>query len=74
MHSLTFGIIPLHVLQPHRIVNVDLANPGSPDTWSDVVPQHHKDLLQWAVALKVRAKVPTPEAMSMRLPHDHHDR
>jgi hypothetical protein len=37
---------------------VDLAHPGTPDTWADVVPQHDKDLLQWAAALKVPAKPP----------------
>ena len=37
---------------------MDLANPGTPDTWADVVPQHDKDLLQWAAALKVPAKPP----------------
>jgi hypothetical protein len=39
-----------------RVVEVDLMNPGSPDTWQDVVPQHDKDLLQWAAALKVLAQ------------------
>ena len=37
---------------------MDLANPGTPETWADVVPQHDKDLLQWAAALKVPAKSP----------------
>lgn len=37
---------------------MDLAKPGTPDTWADVVPQHDKDLLQWAAALKVPEKSP----------------
>lgn len=36
-----------------RIVRVELSDPGPPSTWQDVVPQHRKDLLRWASALKV---------------------
>jgi hypothetical protein len=36
---------------------VDLASPGAPATWRDVIPQHAKDLLQSAVALKGDALV-----------------
>ena len=46
---------------------MDLANPGTPDTWADVVPQHDKDLLQWAAALKVPAKSPFTKLFSFRV-------
>jgi prolyl oligopeptidase len=36
----------------YRVVQTDLTAPGEPETWRDVIPQHHKDLLQWASALK----------------------
>lgn len=35
-----------------RVVRADLAQPGAPSSWADVIPQHDKDLLQSALALK----------------------
>lgn len=35
-----------------RVVRADLAKGGAPSTWPDIIPQHHKDLLQSAVALE----------------------
>ena len=40
-----------------RIVKVDLSNPGPHSEWQDVVPQHDKDLLEWACALKVSSQL-----------------
>lgn len=34
-----------------RVVRTDITQPGPPQ-WQDVIPQHPKDLLQWAVLLK----------------------
>ncbi len=31
---------------------MQLSNPGPPSSWADIIPQHPKDLLQSAVALK----------------------
>jgi hypothetical protein len=39
------------------VVTVDLESPGAPSTWRDIIPQHPKDLLQSAVALKGDALV-----------------
>ncbi len=36
-----------------RLVRTDVSAPGKSHTWPDVIPQHEKDLLQWASALKV---------------------
>lgn len=36
----------------YRVVKVDLASPGPPASWPDLVPQHEKDVLQSASALK----------------------
>lgn len=36
----------------YRVVRAQLPQPGPPSEWPDVVPQHAKDLLQSAVALK----------------------
>lgn len=33
-------------------MKVDIANPGDPSTWPDLVPQHEKDVLKSAAALK----------------------
>eukprot|EP00879_Flechtneria_rotunda_P018448 GHRR01019352.1.p1 GENE.GHRR01019352.1~~GHRR01019352.1.p1 ORF type:complete len:520 (+),score=168.42 GHRR01019352.1:95-1654(+) len=41
----------------YRVVRVNLNTPGAPSTWSDIVPQHPKDLLQSAVALQGDALV-----------------
>ena len=35
---------------------MDLSNPGPHSEWQDVVPQHDKDLLEWACALKVSSQ------------------
>ncbi len=39
----------------NRLVRVDLASASTPDTWQDIIPEHERDLLQWAAALKVNA-------------------
>jgi hypothetical protein len=39
------------------VVRVDLSAPGPPSSWPDIIPQHPKDLLQSAVALKGDALV-----------------
>jgi len=36
----------------YRVVRVDVAKPGPVDTWADLVPQHERDVLKSAVALK----------------------
>lgn len=36
----------------HSVVKAQLPSPGAPTSWPDVIPQHPKDLLQGAVALK----------------------
>ena len=38
-----------------RLVKVDLATAGSPESWDDLIPQHETDLLQWASAHDVSA-------------------
>ena len=43
-------------MSTYRIVKVDLSNPGPHSEWRDVVPQHDKDLLEWACALKVSSQ------------------
>ena len=35
-----------------RVVSTSIAEPSAPVTWTDIIPQHSKDLLQSAVALK----------------------
>jgi hypothetical protein len=35
-----------------RVVRAELGKAGSPSSWPDVIPQHAKDLLQSALALK----------------------
>ncbi|BDA42115.1 Prolyl endopeptidase [Coccomyxa sp. Obi] len=36
----------------YRLVRTDIAAPGHPKTWPDVIQEHERDLLQWASALK----------------------
>ena len=36
-----------------RLVKVDLEEPGAPESWDDLIPQHDTDLLQWASAHEV---------------------
>uniref|UniRef100_A0A7R9W150 Prolyl endopeptidase n=1 Tax=Chlamydomonas euryale TaxID=1486919 RepID=A0A7R9W150_9CHLO len=36
----------------YKVVKVDVSNPGKPSSWPDVVPQHTKDVLQSAAAVK----------------------
>ncbi len=38
-----------------RVVRTDIEFPSSPSGWQDVIPEHPKDLLDWAAALKVTA-------------------
>lgn len=37
---------------PFRVIKVDLSSPGAPSSWPDVVPEHEKDVLSSAIALK----------------------
>lgn len=36
----------------YRVVRTDIEFPTSPSGWQDVIPEHPKDLLDWAAALK----------------------
>ena len=36
-----------------RILRTDVEFPSSPSNWKDIVPEHSKDVLNWAAALKV---------------------
>ena len=36
-----------------RIVQGNIMTKMAPSAWKSIVPQHDKDLLQWATALKV---------------------
>lgn len=36
----------------YRVVRTDISSPSPPTSWSDVIPQHPQDLLQWAVLLQ----------------------
>ena len=37
----------------HRLVRTDLESAEPPEAWAEIIPQHPKDMLQWASALKV---------------------
>lgn len=38
-----------------RLVRTDVSARSTDVAWAEVIPEHPSDLLQWAVALKVRA-------------------
>ena len=38
-----------------RVLQGNIRQKMAPSAWKELVPQHEKDLLQWATALKVRA-------------------
>ena len=38
-----------------RLVRTDVSARSTDVAWEEVIPEHPSDLLQWAVALKVRA-------------------
>jgi hypothetical protein len=44
---------PAFVRASCRLVKVDLASAGSPESWEDLIPEHDTDLLQWASAHEV---------------------
>jgi hypothetical protein len=35
----------------YRLIKIDLTNP-SPDKWTTLIPEHEKDVLSWASAVK----------------------
>lgn len=36
----------------YKVVRTDFRSPGSPKTWKELIPQHEKDVLEWAAAVK----------------------
>ena len=46
-------VTPGTVVDACRIVQGNIMTKMAPSAWKDIVPQHDKDLLQWATALKV---------------------
>ena len=41
-----------------RLVRTDISAQSTEVAWEEVIPEHPTDLLQWAVALKVRGLCP----------------
>ena len=37
----------------YRILRTDVEFPSAASNWKDIVPEHSKDVLEWAAALKV---------------------